>query len=167
MPIRIIEVVEYDKGERVNGKAMAAFWAIRFERQPDEWLLSPWPKPALGEWRASRKEWKIGPDVAKRISFRLGADVRLWSGVVLPLRIEAVTFGRDDVWGIRPVPMSWESNSQKVREAMVAIANGSYEPPGLPKSDSTTPEREPGEDDEPFDEPPPDAELSVPMEAHD
>lgn len=153
MPILITEVAEYDKGEVVNGKAMKAFTAIAFDRQPKAWLLKPWPKPDLSKWETSAKEWKVGPEVIMRIAFRLGTNFNLWEGCILPVRLEVTSFGRDDVWGVRPVPMAWESDREQVRAAMKAIAADDYRAPGLPQSSPVKePKREPGDDDP--DEPP-------------
>jgi hypothetical protein len=148
--IRVVEVVEYPAGEVICGRKNAkAFWAMRFET------------PCSTGWRPGRKEWKIGPVVARRLALRLGDDTQRWRGALVPITFEATTFGNDDVWGVRPVPLPWESDRQRKREAMDAIAAGTYEPPGLPKSDKAppTPERQPGEDDEP---PPSDEDTTEP-----
>lgn len=152
--MRVVEVLEHAEGEEVNGRKLKAFWSIVFERPPREWLLAPWDaKPKATAWERSRKEWKFGPEVARRLIFRVGADASLWPGAVLPVRIEQTTFGRENVWGVRPVPLPWESQPDKLREAMRQVAEGTYRPPALPKHEpAPAPEREPGADE---DEPPP------------
>lgn len=177
MSIRVVEVLELPPGEVVNGKKIAkAFWSIIFDRPPHDWLLAPWDsKPKAGPWERSRKEWKIGPEVAGRLAMRLGADASLWSGAVVPIRLEVTSFGRDDVWGVRPVPLPWESDPQKRREAMAKIAAGTYQPPGLPrreeearllamlpKRDDTQPEASTSEPERFDDEPPGDWQGEVP-----
>lgn len=160
--IRVVEVLEHPAGEEVNGRQLKAFWSIVFERPNREWLLAPWDaKPKSSEWERSKKEWKFGSDVARRLIFRVGADASRWAGAIIPIRLEATTFGREDVWGVRPVPLAWESNPDKRREAMRLIAEGTYQPPALPRSEqppapagpALTVEREPGADEG---EPPPD-----------
>lgn len=153
MPIRVVEVLEYPPGEEICGKKMKlGFWAIVFEAPPDDWLEAPWDaKPSASGWVKHAKEWKIGPEVAGRLALRLGHDTTRWIGEVIPLRLEVTTFGREDVYGVRPVPFAWEDDPKIRREAMRKIAEGTYRPPGLSRRDvkpDTPAERQPGEDDE-------------------
>ncbi len=164
MQIYIVDISEYDEGELVNGKRMKAFWSILFDRPVNSWLLEPWPKtrPEPGNlWCRSKKEWKIGPEVATRIGFRFGMVLEDWIGHNLPIRMEQTWFGRDPVWGVRPVPMDWEADKEKVQKAMARIARGDWSPPvkqvrerPIADADKNDPpagesrERQPGDDDE-------------------
>lgn len=168
--IRVIEVVEYDPGEEICGrKEKKAFWAMAFERPPDEVLMSLEARRKGHPWLRSRKEWKFGPVVAGRLSFRLGGDVGYWPGAVIPVRLEVTDSPQGDVYCIRPVPLPWENHPQKRREAMERIAAETYRPPGLsaemlakfdgdfphlaPGYVEPAPEREPGADEgEPLDD---------------
>lgn len=160
--IRVIEVVEYDPGEEICGrKEKKAFWAMAFERPPRNVLMDLEARRKGHPWERSRKEWKFGPTVARRLQFRLGDDVDYWPGAVVPVRLEVTDSPQGDVYCIRPVPLPLENHPQKRREAMEQLAAGTYRPPGLcPEmlakwdADNTRPahERQPGEDEG---EPPP------------
>lgn len=162
MRIRVVEVVEIEPGEVINGRAeKKAFWSMVFDRPPDDVLLDVSKRSQGWQWQRSRKEWRFGPEVAGRLAMRVGDDVRIWPGAIIPVRLERTTFGREDVYGVRPVPLPWEADPGKRREAMGRIAAGNYRPPCLTKemlakwdadhgyltTPEPAPERQPGEDE--------------------
>ena len=166
---RVVEVIEHAAGEEINGRRMAKpFWSMVVDWPVEAWRLAPWnAKPTQRAWERAPKEWKFGREVAERLMYRLGGDASYWTGAVVPICYEQTEFGREAVWGVRPVPYAWERDVQKRREAMRLVARGEYRPPGLTpemlarwdeahRRDETppepTPEREPGADE---DEPPP------------
>lgn len=157
---RVVEVKVFPPGEVVNNRKMAkGFWAMTFERPSHEWLRIPWDaKPEHTPWERSKKEWKFGPTVCHRLMFRLGGNAMLWTRSMVPVCQEITSFGNDNVYCIRPVPYAWESNPEKVREAMRKLANGTYEPPGLRAQYPAPVESKP--EDQPPEPPdhPPDAE---------
>ena len=129
--IRILEVVEYPQGEEINGRRAKPFWAAVFERPPKD-VLRDVAKRANGwKWERSSKEWRLCNDVVRRLAFRIGNDVSYWPGAVVPLRLEVVEFGGKQVYGVRPVPLTWEADANVHQAAMRAIAMGDYRPPCL------------------------------------
>jgi hypothetical protein len=166
---RAVEVIEHPAGEEINGRRMAkAFWSMVVDWPVESWRTAEWnAKPTQRAWERAPKEWKFGREVAERLMYRLGGDAGYWTGAILPICYEQTEFGREAVWGIRPVPYPWERDVQKRREAMRFLASGEYRPPGLapdmaakwdaahqlhdPPANETPPERQPGEDDERID----------------